>query len=135
MQSNLKRAFKIYRTGTSSIYESEVGNIAPVHFGFEMNVALKDIMNLKISQFHEAGFFSFEKVRNYTEKGLRQEDIGPQVLTLQHLKAGFVVICWLWAVSIAVFFAECAAPLLKNIMQMFIMSYAVIKFTIMNKIL
>jgi hypothetical protein len=135
MPSTLKRAYKRYRTGTSSNYESEVGDIAPVHFGFLMNVALKDILILKISQFHEAGFFSVEKIRGYTERWLKQEEIGPQVLTLEHLKAGFIVICGLLILSIAVFFAECAAPLLKNIMHMFIMGYSVVKFTMMNKIL
>jgi hypothetical protein len=135
MASTLKRAFKKYRTGVSSVLESEVGNIAPVHFGYRMNVALKDILTVKIYQFHESGIFSVEKIRNITEKRSQQEEIGPQVLTLEHLTAGFVVICVLLSLSILVFFAECSAVLLQNIMKMFIMGYSVIKFTIMNKIL
>jgi hypothetical protein len=100
-----------------------------------MHIALKDILERKISQFHEAGFFPVHKIRGYKEKRLKSEEVGPQVLTLQHLKAGFVVICVLLILSIAVFFAELAAPLMKNIMNMFIMGYSVIKFTILNKIL
>jgi hypothetical protein len=45
------------------------------------------------------------------------------------------VICGLMTLSIDMFFAECAAPLLKNIMRMLIMGYSVVKFTIMNKTL
>jgi hypothetical protein len=102
----MKRAYGKYRTGTSSIHESKVGDIAPVHFGFEMNVALKEILNVKISQFHESGILSAEKMIAYEERGLRGEGIGPQVLTLEHLKGVFVVICGLLILSIAVFFAE-----------------------------
>jgi hypothetical protein len=133
MDSSIKRL--TYRTGMPSLFESKVENIAPAYFGAMISLPLTDIMNIKISQFHEAGLFSLETIRNHTENLWKHEEVGPQILTMQHLKAGFVVIFGLLIMSIAVFFAELATPLLHSIMKMFIMGYSVVKFTMINKIL
>jgi hypothetical protein len=139
MASTLKRAYKKYKTGVSSVNEATaVGNIAPVYFIYTMNVALTDILTLKILQFQESGIFSVQKIRNYTDKVLKQESSGPQVLTLEHLKAGFVVICGLLTLSGLVFFAECVSVLptkCKKQIEMRLMSYVIEKFIETNKIL
>jgi hypothetical protein len=133
MDSSIKRLR--YRTGMPSLFESKVESIAPARFAIMISLPLKDIMNMIISRFQESGFFSLETIRNHTENLWKHEEVGPQILTMQHLQAGFVVICGLLILSITVFFAELAIPLLHSIMKMFIMGYSVVKFTMINKIL
>jgi hypothetical protein len=127
-----------YRSGVSSVFLAE-DNIAPVHIGYFINVAHKDIITLKASQFVESGIISYwMKKTIYGEPPTKQEEIGPQVLTLQHLSAGFVVIFALLALSIIAFAAECAPKLLRSTkkwIQRCVMGYVVMKFTRMNKML
>jgi hypothetical protein len=126
-----------YRFGVSSVYVTEE-NIAPVWKGYVMKTPLKEIITLKASQLHESGILtnllSTTSLEDFKSK---LEKIGPQVLTLQHLSAGFVVIFSLLAFSVAVFAVE-VAPKLWKIMQAWlgkaVFCYILVKFTRMNKL-
>jgi hypothetical protein len=127
-----------YKNGVSSVFLANDG-IAPVHIGFLINVAYKDIITLKASQFVESGIISYwMKKTIYGEPPTKRDEIGAQVLTLQHLSAGFVVIFALLALSIIAFAAECAPKLLRSMkkwIQRCVMSYVVKKFSGMNNML
>jgi hypothetical protein len=76
--------------------------------------------------------FALEEFKSKPEK------IGPQVLTLQHLGAGFIVICVSLGISVIAFAAECAPMLIRKFKRWFGLSvvlYVVVKFTRMNRML
>jgi hypothetical protein len=116
----MKAFYKLsYRSGVSSSFDVDE-NIAPLHWGYVMKPHLSDIITLKTSQLHEAGIFA----RNWKSELLKDfetkpEEIGPQVLTLQHLAAGFVVIVCLLAFSVAIFAVEIAPKLSRNLFSWF----------------
>jgi hypothetical protein len=104
-----------YRSGVSSIFAAEE-NVAPLYWGFVMNTPLKDIVSLKASQLHESGIISHMfKAAFMKDFESKPEAIGLQVLTLQHLEAGFVVIFCLLVLSIPVFAVEIAPKLWKKL--------------------
>jgi hypothetical protein len=120
-----------YRSGVSSIYESNE-NIASGCKGITTNTALRDIIHLKASQLHEFGVITHLD-KNSSLEGFRTkpDEIGPQVLTIRHLKAGFVVIGFFLGLSCIVFMIECGPILWKNLKTLFEMSlmcYIVAKF-------
>jgi hypothetical protein len=127
-----------YKTGMSSIVVSDE-DVAPLTWGFSMNAPMKDIISLKASQLNEAGILSHD-LNNLFFKypHSKPEDIGPQVLTLKHLRAGFVVILCLLALSIAVFAVEIVPKLWRKLvawLEKAIFCCIVLKFTIMNKLM
>jgi hypothetical protein len=129
---------KTYRYGVSSILETNE-NMSPYQMGYVMHIALKDIITLKTSQFFESGFLDyFYKTHAKLEDfKMKPQAIGPQVLTLDHLGAGFVIILVCLGLSIVAFSVECAPILcrkLKKLIGMSFACYAVVKFTRMNKI-
>jgi hypothetical protein len=104
---------KVFRSGVSLIFIAHE-NIATRRHGFIMDAPLKEIISLKASQFQEAGIIQlFVKSALNTNVELKPEEIGPQVLTLRHLAAGFIVILFLLVLSIAVFAFEFATELFR----------------------
>jgi hypothetical protein len=133
--SMMKSFLKIhYRSGVPSVFESDE-ELSVSHFGFVMHVALKDVIKLKASQIHEAGILS-HITRNTSLEDFKSKpkEIGPQVLTLQHLSAGFVVICVLLGFSVFVFIAEFIPKLLKKLSEMLSVCYVVRVFVNRSKI-
>jgi hypothetical protein len=131
--------FKSYRKGVSSIFVTEE-NVSNEFLGMMMHIALRDIIRLKASQYIESGILSKYYLKAFYKESFmsKQDAIGPQVLTLQHLSAGFVVICGLLILSLAVFVAEFLPKLLKKLkecVEVCLVCYIVIKFTRMNKML
>jgi hypothetical protein len=127
-----------YRSGVTSIFPTDE-NIISHHLGFTMHPALKETVDLKASQVYESGFFQ-KYIQNMLPEDFRSkpEPIGPQVLTLKHLKAGFVVICLLLALSFVAFLAECTPKLIRNLkrqMELCVACFAVMKFTKQNKVM
>jgi hypothetical protein len=122
---------RLYRGGLSSLFVADE-ELPPMYMGYWMHVSLKDIISLKGSQFVESGYYYREAKSDYIEDfKTKQEDIGPQVLTLRHLSAGFVVICGCLFLSSIVFVAECA----PKVLEMCLRCYIVIKFVRMKKML
>jgi hypothetical protein len=97
-----------YRGGLSSVFAADE-DFSPMYFGYTMHVALRDIIHLKASQLHESGILAHNFTKEYqVDIKSRPEAIGPQVLTFQHLEAGFFVIVVCLGVSIVAFAVECA---------------------------
>jgi hypothetical protein len=128
-----------YRYGVSSLHETSE-TVSPFRIGYAMHVALKDIVSLKASQLFESGLHEREiKTKIHLEDfKSKSQAIGPQVLTLSHLGAGFVVILVLLGLSTIAFAFECSPILLKKLKKLISISvacYVVVKFTKMNKML
>jgi hypothetical protein len=103
-----------YRSGLPSLYEADDFS-HNLYMGFTMS--LKDIITLKASQIIESGILSWEiRTKNQMDELLNKpQEIGPQVLTFQHLRAGFVVIFGFLGASIVVFAAECTPKVVEKI--------------------
>jgi hypothetical protein len=126
---NLEKLYKtIYKTGVSSVFMLDE-NVTPYYWGYMTNLVMKDIIYLKATQLFESGIFSHYMKQFYLE------DFGPQVLTLQHLEAGFVIICGLLSLSVLAFIIECTPKVIKKMFEMCLVCYIVVKFTKMNKML
>jgi hypothetical protein len=131
-----------YRSGSSSITLSDE-DVSQMHTAVVMHVSLKDIVRPKLSHLHESGVFSFILKHSKLEKfRTKLEEIGPQVLTMTHLKAGFVVIIVLLGVSVVAFAAECAPMLMKKVKSQLkklfdacLSCYVVVKFIRMKRML
>jgi hypothetical protein len=134
----IQNAYRIsYRSGKSSIFESHE-NIAPRYWGINMSVELKDIIHHKASQLLESGILP-RLIKNADKDPIiGPEELGPQVLTLQHLSAGFVVIFGLLGLSFVAFLAEFVPTMLRNMkewLEKFCVCIVVVKFVKMNKML
>jgi hypothetical protein len=110
----VNNVFKDFKIGMPSIFESDEV-IAKVLIAASISPPLKDIVSLKTSQLIESGIFKriFER---YSKRGfpVKPQAIGPEVLTIQHLSAGFVVICGLLVLCILAFAAEWLTVLMKH---------------------
>jgi hypothetical protein len=132
----------VYKNGLSSISITDE-SVSPMYLGFVMHVSLKDIIPLKLSQIHESGGFLFFLQYMSLEKfKTKPQEIGPQVLTLEHLRVGFILIFGLLALSVLAFVAECTPMLMKKVMsplkKLFdacFSCYVVVKFVRMKRIL
>jgi hypothetical protein len=113
-------------------------NVAPAYWGYLiMQPHLKDVITLKAGQLQQAGILT-RHLSKFEGVDLKPEPIGPQVLTLKHLEAGFVVIFSLLASSVAVFAIEIAPKLARLFwawLRKAIFFYVVDKFTKMNKLM
>jgi hypothetical protein len=129
---------KFLDSGASSVCVADE-DVSAFWFGFVMKTHLKEIISLKASQLQEAGILTRELKFEFMEDNKsKPEKIGPQVLTLQNLSAGFVVISCLLALSVAVFAVEVAPKLLKNLrawLEKAVFCYVVMKFTKLNKLI
>jgi hypothetical protein len=104
--------------------------------GLRINMALRDIVSLKATQFTESGTFSniFKNVY-WDENMSKPEPIGPQVLTMRHLGPGFVIITVLLGFCVLAFVLECIPSESKKLFRAFLSCYIVLKFTRMNRVL
>jgi hypothetical protein len=136
---NLMKLICKYRSGVMSVFEADEDTL-PFYMGYKMHIALKDVITPKISQFIESGIIrhtlrgaSLESFKTKPKK------VGPQILTLAHLKAGFIVISVLLGVSVLIFMVECGPMLAKKLFEwclsLFLPCYTVVKFTRMNRML
>jgi hypothetical protein len=110
----INNVFKNFKTGMQSIFESDEV-IAQVHIAASISPPLKEIVSSKTSQLIESGIF-MRSFNQYYGRDLpkKPQVVGPQVLTVQHLSAGFVVICGLLVLCILVFAAEWLTVLMKH---------------------
>jgi hypothetical protein len=126
------------KSGVASNFVTDE-NIAPLYWGYVMKPHLKDIITLKTSQLHEAGIYTHKfNSLLLQDFEMKPEEIGPQVLKLRHLAAGFVVIVCLLAFSVAVFAVEVAPKLLRKLFSCLgkaIFCCVVVKFTRINKLM
>jgi hypothetical protein len=139
-QMIMKMYFKYYsfRSGVPSIYVADE-NVVPSYWGYTMEPHLKEIITLKASQLYESGISANNMKSRFLEDfRMKPEEIGPQVLTMQHLEAGFVVIACLLAFSVAVFALEVAPILWRKMLawlEKAIFCCVVVKFTRINKLM
>jgi hypothetical protein len=136
---NLGKFYKVlYKSGVSSVIMLDE-NVSPFYWGYQMSLALKDIIFLKASQLVESGILSnYLKKFSLEDFKTKLSETGPQVLTLQHLAAGFVIICGLLSLSVLAFIIECTPNVIRKLKKMFeicLICYIVVKFTKMNKML
>jgi hypothetical protein len=122
-----------------SVFEADEDTL-PFYMGYKMHIALKDVISPKISQFIESGIIQYLKQGASLESfKTKPEEIGPQVLTLAHLRAGFIVIFALLGVSVLIFMVECGPMLAKKLfdscLSLFLPGYIVVKFTRIEKML
>jgi hypothetical protein len=129
---------RTFRSGLSSVTIADE-DVSALYMGVVIHESLKEIIRLKMSQLHEAGLFSsFLNKLTLDKFKTKPATIGPQVLTLTHLKAGFVVIFVLLAVSVVAFAAECAPILMKKVKNLFdacLSCYVVVKLIRMKRML
>jgi hypothetical protein len=127
-----------YKKGMPSIFEADE-NLERVYSGFQSHYVMKDIIHLKGSQLVESGIVNRHLKHVIAEELFtKPQEIGPQVLTVQHLSVGFIIIFGLLVLSIVVFMLECAPKLLRKLKKQFemcLMCYVVVKFTKINKML
>jgi hypothetical protein len=109
-----------YKAGASSIFESE-GEYSPTYFGLKSNIALKDIISLKATQFTESGIFP-NLMKNFFWDDIKSkpDEIGPQVLTMRYLGPGFVIITVMLGLCILVFAIECTLKQSENLFRAFL---------------
>jgi hypothetical protein len=130
---------KRYRFGVSSIFVADEDFSPPLCYGIASNIALKEIVHLKASQINEAGIIRF-LIKDFTQEisKMKPKDIGPQVLTLNHLEASFVIICVLLILSVFAFVVECRQIVINELklnVELGLMCYIVVKFVKMKKLL
>jgi hypothetical protein len=124
------------KQGTSSIFKVDE-NMSPVFHRFVMHIALKDIITKKASQLLESGSLSYS-ITFPLRKSIKfkPEEIGPQILTLKNLEAGFIIILMCLAVSIVAFVAECTPKLMRKLktqIEICVACFVVVKFVKMKK--
>jgi hypothetical protein len=102
---NLYEAFE-YKFGVSSSFKAdEVVSLS--YFYISAPIHLREILNLKASQLYESGIYKHAFNKQYKIRDpVKVFRIGPQVLTLKHLEAGFVVFCSFLSLSFIVFVIE-----------------------------
>jgi hypothetical protein len=124
-----------YRSGVTSIFVADE-NIAPLHWGFIMKTPVKETISLKASHLQEAGILT-HKLKSEIMQDFRSkpQEIGPQVLTMRHLEAGFVVILCLLALSVAVEIAPKLWKKLRAWLEKAVFCCVVVKFVKINRLM
>jgi hypothetical protein len=124
-----------YKRGTTSIFIAEQ-EISPVYLGIATVPFMKAGFQSTALQLLESGIFMFLHKNEYSKSfDPKPAEIGPQVLTLTHLQAGFFICSALLCLSVVVFFLEFAPKVLRKLFSLLLASYVVVKFTKMNKML
>lgn len=100
-----------YRSGVSSLITlDDTLMTAQYSLVYTYNCPYAEMLDRKTTQFLEGGFSThwYKEIFNPTDMKRELEDIGPQVLTMDHLEIGFIV--WLVPVllCILVFIIEIA---------------------------
>jgi hypothetical protein len=127
-----------YRSGSSSVVEAKE-DVGVAYVGFMSFGPMKDVVFAKASQLFEAGIlgsiYTTELTLAPRDIDRKIPEIGPQVLTLKHLEAGFVIFCAFLVSSIAVFVVECAIvvvyatrKLVKKVFRKSLAGYIIVKF-------
>lgn len=108
---------KLYRIGVSSILLLKE-NIGTIYYGiiFKPFNPFFDMLNIKFSKLFEAGLIKHWFSVKHNPKGFdhKLDNIGPEILTMDHLEIGFIV--WLipLAISIVVFAFEVVVNHMKS---------------------
>jgi hypothetical protein len=123
-----------YKTGSTSITSTDE-QLLDYHIAFHSIPEFKRTVHLKATQLLESGIFWFlyEKGHYPRDFTSNPEPIGPQVLSMTHLKAGFIIFCVFLSLSIVAFIFECGPTVSKKVFHMCLSVYIVVKFTKMNK--
>jgi hypothetical protein len=122
------------QTGVPSVAVADEA-ISPVYWGFVTHISLKKIVSFKASQLNEAGIVAHEWNKVFKEETrMKPEKIGPQVLTLRHLEAGFILICSMLLISIVAFVVELAPKTIKGVLGPCLACYGIVKFVKMRKL-
>jgi hypothetical protein len=97
-----------YSSGTSSIITTYV-QISPLYYGYVSFEPLKEIVKLKAARLVDSGILKHTLEKSKSSNPSESNSKGyPEVLTLPHLEAGFVIFCVMSGVSIVAFLGECA---------------------------
>jgi hypothetical protein len=118
-----------YRRGVSSFYKTDE-TFKTIYIGLVTDRLLREKASLIASRLHEAGILSLA-VRNQYKLYLPEQtasEIGPQVLTLDQLRAGFIVCSVLLALSLVAFAAEFVPRISMKIFNHFLPAYIVMKY-------
>lgn len=99
-----------FRSGISSlnVLEEEVFN-TPVGFGFKKFSPLFETFNSKLGQILDHGFHRYHKMFIFDDKIKQIDDIGPQVLTMDHLGVAFIACLIPLGLAAVVFLMEVVA--------------------------
>lgn len=108
-RQELNRISSYYRSGFSSLEMLvETYEIFPARLKFRLFSPLVEVFNEKSHQLLASGFIAHWEKILYDPKGLKKkhEAIGPQVLTMEHLKVGFLVCLCPLLLSVFAFLIE-----------------------------
>jgi hypothetical protein len=107
-----------YQSGSPSIFEA-VENISPLYLGFSSMAGMKKIVSTTASRLRDSGILSYlvNNIHPKSDLDSTPQPIGPQVLTMRHLEAGFVICCGLLALSAAALAIECAIEPTKKLFK------------------
>jgi hypothetical protein len=125
----LRQLILNYRRGVSSFHKTGE-SFKSIYYGFYSDGSLRERSSLIASRLHEAGIISKIHREVYKLDWPKQTlpEIGPQVLTLDHLKAGFVICFVLFTTSFVVFGAEFVPKLSRKLFHHLLPAYIVVKF-------
>jgi hypothetical protein len=124
-----------YKRGTTSITIAET-SIGPVYEGISTSQhVMKPELHLLASKLRESGILThLMKITHFIhEMNEKPPEIGPQVLTLGHLRAGFIICIVMWSLSFVAFIFEYSVRIWKKLFRLCVSSYVAVKFTKMNK--
>jgi hypothetical protein len=125
-----------YKTGVTSITTANQ-DLSNYHVAFHSFPELKELVHSKATQLLESGIFWYLYKNAYFPRDFTStpEPIGPQVLSVAHLKAGFVIFCVLLGLSVVAFVVECTPKVSRKLFHLCLACYIVVKFTKMKKML
>lgn len=132
-QEYLNSIHGTYRDGTSSIHVLDE-TVAPLIAGqqFKEFDPLKKTFDEKFSRLYESGLINKLHERN----SLKEEEIGPEILTMDHIGIGFLCCIAPLMIALGVFFLEiehkAVKKVLKNITES-IVAYTIITVFISTK--
>lgn len=118
----------VYRSGTSSITLLEDGQeTKALGYAFKPYSPFYETFNAKIGQLNSNGLSSQAEKIFLNPFGFtrREDEIGPQVLTLDHLGVAFLISLCPLLIATLVFLGEVSVPLCKDFWEGLIISSAV----------
>jgi hypothetical protein len=128
-KSILKLLHRNYHKGLSSFHETGE-SFKFTYSGIIADPLLRERTSLIASRLHESGIITQMYKKTYELDLPKQTppEIGPQILTLDHLKAGFVICFVLLTISLVVFAAEFMPKLSRKLFHHLLPAYIVVKF-------
>lgn len=127
IMSSLHNVF--YRNGiTSVVMLSEIHRLSFLGESFWPFSPLFEDFNAKIHQMISGGLFHYWLNNGRNPMGLKKklDDIGPEVLTMDHLEIGFKISLYPLIISITAFLIEISIPL-SNLMLHKLVALSVLK--------